>query len=116
MYAELKAEARGLRRHPTTWAAECYIGDRLLLGTVRDVTPHGAFFQPEVGLSDGTFYGPMEGGGAAMRSDRVRIRLVHRETPDLEAEGEICWTGVSDRHGCGGFGVRFFGPPELVED
>ena len=116
MYAELKAEERNLRRHPTTWAAQCIVGDRVLLGTVRDVSPHGAFFQPEIGLSEGVFYGQMNGGDAGAMSQRVRLRLVYRSTPDLEAEGEICWTGVSDRHGCGGFGVRFFAPPQVVDD
>jgi len=106
---------RVLRRAVTAWPAECLIGNQVVMGTVRDVTSKGAFFQPELAAS-GRFYGNLEGGQVAERSQIVMLRMLHRMTPDVEVEGRVCWTGVSDTHGCGGLGLEFTRPPVMLKN
>jgi hypothetical protein len=106
---------RVLRRAATAWPAECVIGNQVVMGTVRDVTSKGAFFQPELTAS-GRFYGTLEGGRAAARDQTVTLRMLYRMTPDVEVEGLVRWTGVSDTHGCGGLGLEFMRPPVMLKN
>jgi hypothetical protein len=106
---------RGEGRHDTSWAAECRVGGRVILGRVRDVTSTGAFFQPEMELVTGTFYGPGATPGLAA-GEAVALRLKHRATPDLAVSARVCWTGSSEAHGVAGIGLAFDHEPAFLAD
>src|SRR5688572_5325593 len=98
----MPAERRQERRS-VTWAAECRHGGRILLGTVRDLSTEGAFFQPELDLTAGRF---CDGDWSGLPEDaEVEVRLMHRATSDLHWFGTVRWTGTSTAHGCHGYGL-----------
>jgi hypothetical protein len=94
-------------RAPCNYAAECRIGDRLILGRVHDLSARGAFFKPELGLDDGTLFGPFEGADAALVETPLRLRLVHRASPDVEVTARVGWAGMSRSHALAGLGLIF---------
>ena len=104
---------RVLRRSATAWPAECVIGRRVVVGTVRDVTSKGAFFQPR---SPGQLDTHRESGSVAERDQAVTLRMLYRMTPDVEVAGKVRWSGVSDTHGCGGLGLEFTGRPVMLRN
>ena len=107
---------RVLRRIATAWPAECMIDGEVVRGTVRDVTSKGVFFQPEHAARDGRYYTHLEGGRVAERDASVVLRLLYQSIPDVEVRGRVRWTGISDIHGCGGFGLEFTDLPVMLQN
>jgi hypothetical protein len=107
---------RDRQRQGTVWAAECRIGDDVVVGTVYDLTSDGAFFHPEMNLTKAEIYDHRDGANAVKPDDGVLIRLMYRQTPDVRLMGSVRWTGISATHGCGGFGVQLSASPELLKD
>lgn len=115
MYAELTQPRRRDKRVATSWPAECHIGDKILLGTVYDLSSEGIFFHPELHLTDGVFYNKDADAKAAEVGDEVKLRMIYRSEPDISLIGSVRWTGYSDTYGCAGFGIALEVEPVVVE-
>jgi hypothetical protein len=89
--------------------AEVRADENLLVGTVLDVSQHGAFFRPEAGVIDGSFLQidaavSWLGSGSwvdlAMQVDLEGQRW-------LRTPATVRWTGENSRHQCLGVGLQF---------
>lgn len=95
-------ETRPTLRRP----AECRIGEKTWKGTVHDLTPGGAFFQPELCLTDGESLAPEDAWMVAGGREPIVLCLDEHAARVLH-HGTVRWSGCSDVHHCGGLGVRF---------
>lgn len=95
-------DARRVHRRPTCWVAQLRKADDVLVGSVLDISAHGAFFCPEATFDD----------------DAIRVgqpvALAFESEPNLAGLDLPCrvrWIGYSAAHGRHGFGVEFTGGP-----
>jgi hypothetical protein len=100
----------GRRRHkriPVEWPARIELGQSLIVGTVRDATPAGLCFEPEVAYIDGAFVHGAEALGEFGVGDSIEVCLVRPE--DGGAESVTCavrWSGRSQAHDCWALGLE----------
>ena len=97
-------DARRVVRRPTCWVAQLRLAGDAVVGTVLDMSAHGAFFCPEV---------EPVGEGAAFRVGQP-LALAFESEPNLAGIDLPCrvrWVGFSATHGRRGYGVEFTGGP-----
>ena len=95
-------DARRVQRRPTCWIAQLRQAQDVLVGSVLDISAHGAFFCPEVDVAT-----------LALRVGQP-VALAFESEPNLAGLDLPCrvrWIGYSATHGRHGFGVEFTGGP-----
>jgi hypothetical protein len=96
-------DARRVIRRPTCWVAQLRAADDVTVGSVLDISAHGAFFCPE-----------REDGIIELFRVGQPVALAFESEPNLAGLDLPCrvrWIGFSAAHGRTGFGVEFVGGP-----
>ena len=91
-----------MSRRPTCWVAQLRQAGDIVIGSVLDISAHGAFFCPEADV-----------GPDAFRVGQS-VALAFESEPNLAGLDLPCrvrWFGYSATHGRQGFGVEFTGGP-----
>ncbi len=108
MDADLVPTRRFEARPSLGWRGECSIGNKTWRGTVHDLTGGGAFFQPELCVTDGERLYPEDAWMVAGGAESVELRLSD-ERMGTVFRGTVRWSGCSDIHRCSGIGLSFEG-------
>jgi PilZ domain len=101
----LRTPRRAPRRQ-VEFEGAVHLGGDLLVGSVLDLSPHGAFFRPEAGVIEGAF--------TQIDPRRPPLRVHDQITVDIRHVGgtvattaTVRWLGHSDLHHTAGVGLEF---------
>lgn len=96
-------------RESVKWIARIGLDNGLVTGTVRDWSPGGVCFEPEVGYIDGAF----EAGSGVLsefdRGDSISLVMICDSGKAQSATVGVRWLGYSQAHGCAAMGLEFTG-------
>lgn len=92
--------SRRVQRRLTAWLAQCRIEGAVVVGSVLDISAHGAFFCPE-------------GSQVELAVGQV-VAIAFESEPNLAGIDLPCrvrWVGYSSAHGRTGVGLEFVSGP-----
>lgn len=92
--------SRRVHRRLTSWTAQCRVEGTVIVGSVLDISAHGAFFSPE-------------GQQPALSIGQV-VAIAFESEPNLAGIDLPCrvrWIGYSSAHGRSGVGLEFVSGP-----
>src|SRR5688500_18441857 len=102
--------ARRHSRRSVELEAAVHRGTDLLVGSLLDLSPGGAFFRPEAGVIEGAFM-QLDPRSPPLRvNDELELDIRHRSGL-IVTIARVRWVGRSDLHGTAGVGLQF--PEEL---
>jgi len=94
------------KRIPVNWTAlskmEIDIFEQSFLGTIKDITPDGAFFCPDYAYFNNVPLSHKRYMAMFKTGDEVRIK-----SGRIKTTAYVVWKGDSAEHKCQGVGLRF---------
>jgi len=103
-------EKRATKRRLVGLPAECKLEESVTSGFVRDITQTGAFISSNRERDQERIQVPFDSPldrllkvGDQFLLTFIQSTIMNRRSVPVT----VCWQGISDEHGCRGFGVRY---------